>query len=630
MSSIFGIVNKNKKPIEPATIQNMQGALNHWNADDAATWLNGSTGFGHLMLYNTPESLHEKLPFFEYDSQLTITADARIDNRDELFGKLNLPKTQQHLVADSTLILKAYEKFGENCVLHLIGDFAFAIWNEKEQTLFCARDHMGVKPFFYYHDENFFAFASEAKGLLEIEGVNKEINDVYFLKMASMLQPEIKETAYKHIFRLDVATCLTLKTSLHLKKYWELDTKKEIIYQNPDDYIENFRAIFTEAVRCRLRSNFLIGAELSGGLDSSGITAVAANILHAKNEKIASFSSSPGTKEEYNNPDECDEVYVDEVIRFSSIDIVNKRYNNKLIDDSLKEIDDNLSVYGYPCFGPLNWNNDFYELASSINVRTMLSGHGGDQLITDFDDSYVLQYINDKLYKKYFKIAIKQWGIKNAFLKFIQTTVHQPLPPTIEKIYRLFKFKHLKNSEYNFLPPSYLKQIISLIKFDGFAANFKEVQKRKITWEFISNRMEYETINGLKYKICPAFPMQDIRLVEFVLALPTFEKMQPGKNRYIFRRAMQGLLPEIIVNKKIKQTLPSVPPLQTKWLHRQNQIKGWLLELKKNKQLPSFINYDKLIRGYSWKKDSEIGFNELLTPRRRQIEMIIRWFEKKI
>src|SRR5690606_33756402 len=89
-------------------------------------------------------------------------------------GEKDLSDEAKLLIPDSTLILKAYEKYGETCLEHLIGDFAFAIWDEQHQKLFCARDHMGVKPFFYYHDENFFAFASEKKGLLALAGLDKE------------------------------------------------------------------------------------------------------------------------------------------------------------------------------------------------------------------------------------------------------------------------------------------------------------------------------------------------------------------------------------------------------------------------------------------------------------------------
>src|SRR6187402_2276600 len=128
------------------------------------------------MLYNTPESLNEKLPYHNTDSGLTVTADARIDNREEIYELLNLPVADAGQLADSTLILMLYKKYSGDCVKHLVGDFAFAIWDNNTETLFCARDQMGIKPFFYYQNDNYFAFASEIKGLLALPDIDKSIN----------------------------------------------------------------------------------------------------------------------------------------------------------------------------------------------------------------------------------------------------------------------------------------------------------------------------------------------------------------------------------------------------------------------------------------------------------------------
>ena len=180
----------------------MEGALNHWNADITGKWTNEAVGFGHLMLYNTPESLNEKLPFNKTDSSLTITADARIDNREELYTLLNLTAEEQQL-PDSTLIVLLYEKYGEDCVKHLIGDFAFAIWDDRTQKLFCVRDHMGVKPFFYYRDDNYFAFASELKGLLALPDIDKSINEQFLYNRMFHNSDQLDDTTlYQHIHRL--------------------------------------------------------------------------------------------------------------------------------------------------------------------------------------------------------------------------------------------------------------------------------------------------------------------------------------------------------------------------------------------------------------------------------------------
>lgn len=628
MSTIYGRLNLDQKDIGPEDLLPVEKALDYWKADDKGIWHKGTAGLGHLMLHNTPESQHEKLPLHFSNSRLTITADTRIDNRDDLIAKLGLSKQKSHLVPDSTLILKAYERYGDNCVEHLTGDFAFVIWDEKEQKLFCARDQMGVKPLFYYHDTLFFAFATEARGLLAINRLNREISEDYFLKLVSHLQPQKKETAYKYIFRLEAAHYLTIKNGvIKQRKYWELDTRKEIVYANKEQYLEEFRELFTEAVRCRLRSDYLIGAELSGGLDSSGITGVAARLLHAQNKKIAAFVIVPGSRDIYEDENETEEQYADAMISFADVDFVEKKFAGQIQPDFLCEMDDRLSVYGYPCKNVVDWNRYFYKKASSMQIRTMLSGHGGDQLITDYNRNFILDYVHNKQYRTYFKLAIKQWGVRQALLNFLKiSSGPQPIANNI-RIKR--EVKNAKSNRYNFLSAEYFSRIAPYIKPDHFARTFKETQQERISLDFIGDRMEYETILGLNYKICPAFPMQDTRLMEYVLALPSEEKMQQGKDRLLYRRAMEGLLPEKIVSRKNKHIQAMVSPAYVKWIERQDKVKIWLHDLHEKGMIPEFIDFNKMISGYSIPDFDTTLPNHQLFAKRKQVESIVRWFEKQ-
>jgi asparagine synthase (glutamine-hydrolysing) len=141
--------------------------------------------------------------------------------------------------------------------------------------------------------------------------------------------------------------------------------------------------------------------------------------------------------------------------------------------------------------------------------------------------------------------------------------------------------------------------------------------------------VEFETLHGLKFKICPAFPMLDIRLMEFVLALPTEEKMQPGKYRLLYRRAMQGLMPEKVVARITKHLPPMISPAQIKWLSTRDSTKNWILDLQKKKQIPHFINTEKLMQWYAEPTDNGVFPNNWSPAIRKQIELIIRWFETR-
>ena len=144
MSGIVGIYYVDGRPVERGTVQGMVSAMAHRGPDGLTTWHEGAVGLGHAMLHTTPESLHEAQPLVHRRGDLVLTADARIDNRADLIRALRPPRPDDRPITDAELILAAYEQWGAECPKHLLGAFAFAIWDAREQRLFCTRDHFGV------------------------------------------------------------------------------------------------------------------------------------------------------------------------------------------------------------------------------------------------------------------------------------------------------------------------------------------------------------------------------------------------------------------------------------------------------------------------------------------------------
>src|SRR2546425_624531 len=257
----------------------MLARLEHRGPDGTGAWREGPVALGHGMLHTTPESLREQQPLVGTRGDLVLAADARIDNRGELCSLLPAPSD----ATDAELILAAYERWGEHCPEHLLGDFAFAIWDGRTERLFCARDHFGVKPLYYHHRPGrLFAFASEIKGLLALADIPRRLNET---RVAAYLVPlfEDKEvTFYEEILRLPPAHRLTVnRDGARTERYWALDPGHELRLGSDEAYAEAFRELFTDAVRCRLRSAFPVGAMLSGGLDSSSIVCVARRLVAA-------------------------------------------------------------------------------------------------------------------------------------------------------------------------------------------------------------------------------------------------------------------------------------------------------------------------------------------------------------
>ena len=291
MSGIVGIYYLDGRPVEREALGRMVDTLAHRGPDGADVWCEGSVGLGHRMLWTTPESLLEQLPLVDRTGNLVLTADARIDNRDELISALSLSDRPAEKITDSDLILAAYKKWGRQCPGKLIGDFAFAIWDKCKRVLFCARDHMGVKPFYYYHEPGkFFAFASEIKGLLCLEAVPRRVNEakvgVYLCQLSGFAQLK-PDTFYEDILRLLPAHSMVLsERGMEFQSFWDLDGEaKKIQLSSDGEYVEAFKERFTEAIACRLRSAYPVASTLSGGLDSSSVSCVARNLLRQQNHQ---------------------------------------------------------------------------------------------------------------------------------------------------------------------------------------------------------------------------------------------------------------------------------------------------------------------------------------------------------
>jgi len=284
MSGICGIVNLDGAPVERTVLEDMTAFMSFRGPDAQDVWIEGSVGFGHTLLRTTFESEHERQPC-SLDGKVWITADARIDGRDELRRKIaatgrSLPAPMTAGIPDVELILHAYHAWGADCLDHLIGDFAFAIWDGRSRQLFCARDHFGVKPFFYARIGKGLVFSNTLECVRRHPAVSSVLDD---LAIADFLLFETNQdpagTAFSDIRRLPPAQSLTWSVEdLKLRCYWTLSRKAEIRHRPAGDYVERFRELLDAAVADRLRSS-RIGVEMSGGLDSTAVAATASNLL---------------------------------------------------------------------------------------------------------------------------------------------------------------------------------------------------------------------------------------------------------------------------------------------------------------------------------------------------------------
>ena len=276
MSGIVGIVNLDGAPVDRPLLKEMTDHLSFRGPDAQSVWSERNVGFGHTMLRTTFESEHEHQPF-SLDGQVWITADARIDDRENLVKELK-SKGQEVVSAapDAELILHAYHAWGEECVEHLLGDFAFAIWDGRVGRIFCARDHMGVRPFYYFQSGKTFVFSNTLNCVRRHPDVSDRLSDqavADFLLFGT--NQDNATTIYSDIRRLAPAHSLVIsKDRCVSRRYWTMPIDEPVYYKRSSDYVDRFIELLTLSIRDRTRAPW-IGVFMSGGLDSSSLAAAA-------------------------------------------------------------------------------------------------------------------------------------------------------------------------------------------------------------------------------------------------------------------------------------------------------------------------------------------------------------------
>ncbi|MEA5507534.1 lasso peptide isopeptide bond-forming cyclase [Halotia wernerae UHCC 0503] len=640
MSGIMGIDHLNSHPVNHQDLEKMVDILAHRGPDHADIWVEEFVGLGHRMLWTTPESLIEKLPLINQAGNLVITADARIDNREQLITLLVLPERPIEKITDSEFILAAYEKWGESCPEHLLGDFAFAIWDKRQQSLFCARDHFGIKPFYYYYQPNqIFLFASEIKALFCVPDVPWRLNEVRIADYLALMMSDKAITTYQDILRLPPAHSLVVNQSgIHIWSYWSLDYPRELQLESNADYAAEFQKIFTEAVSCRLRSAFAIATHLSGGLDSSAVSCVARNLLAtAGKTQLHTISTI------FDKITECDErPFINAVLDQGGF-IPHYTYGDQfspLADlDKIFQYEDE-ALLGPSHFYPWNLN----RISQEMGLRICLDGFDGDTTVSHGTtrltelahqgnwktfaqevkalsphhnvshaavlQSYGLPYLRD-LAKQFRWIAFAQ-GVQQIYQHFGISRklllIHHGIKPFVEQVLQLWRRWRRQEKAPNLFTsqiPLINSHFAESINFDRRLQTLadptetpltvKEEQWRSLTQGLLTYTLEQMDQYAAMFSLEARHPFMDKRLIEFCLALPSEQKLYQGWGRIVMRRALENILPKEVQWRGGKADL--TPNFIDGLLNRDRQLLDQVMSHKLD-NIEKFIDIDFLRAAY--------------------------------
>jgi asparagine synthase (glutamine-hydrolysing) len=609
MSAIVSIAYLDKRQLEQPTLMDMMQALSHHSADRRDVWFEGSVGLGSQMLWSTPKTQHEKFPFTNSLRDLVITADARLDNRDELFTLLNISH-HDPTTPDSKLILYAYERWGSECPAHLLGDFAFVIWDIKNQQLFCARDHMGVKPFYYYYSPQLFVCASEIKAILHVPGVPNQFNEKCIADYLVANMDNKEQTFYEHIFRLPPGHNLIIKNGeKRLNSYWSLDPSKEIRLRSDEEYVERFQELFSQAMDCRMRTTLPVGSMLSGGLDSSAIACLAARKLQKTGQTLPTFSWVLPEGDDW--PIKDDRSYIEAVLLAQE----NMEANYVLTSDQtiLDNLEDSFQIHDGPCWiQGQHMFNKTHELAEQRGIRILLSGFGGNEL-SDRHQLYLSQLALQGRWLKLFKEARQTASLYQQSLhSVLMSNVVSRTFPSLFSSYLHLRGQQSHSKRLNSaIHPEFAKRMCvdeqeeQTYSFNS-GGRARAYNYRMLSGGHIPLMMEVMAAAASRYQIEYRFPLLDKRIVEFFLAVPDEQHVRHGWKRYLFRRGMEGILPAKI-QWRIDSGVPN-PDQSRQMVRSRQQLLEAVRSIAQSKTMNEYISIDKLQREVESIPTSEAEF----------------------
>ncbi|HYU35245.1 MAG TPA: asparagine synthase-related protein [Thermoanaerobaculia bacterium] len=275
MSGFAAIFNREGGPVQMDHLAALDEGVAHRGPDGRNAWRNGPVGLVHSHFWTTPEEAGERQPVQRGD-RLWISADLRLDNRGELCAELG-GAVDERTATDAEIVLAAYDRWAEDCPRHLVGDFAFALWDAPRRRLFLARDPLGVRPLYYALDHHRLIAASTLEAVLGTLDTPAEVHEPFLRDLLALrFERWIAETPYRGVLRLPPAHRMTVEAGQAVvSRYWTFGEALPPPLRRDEEEVERFREVFLTAVKAQLRSTGPAGFLVSGGLDSSTVCCAA-------------------------------------------------------------------------------------------------------------------------------------------------------------------------------------------------------------------------------------------------------------------------------------------------------------------------------------------------------------------
>jgi asparagine synthase (glutamine-hydrolysing) len=564
MSGIFGLWNLDGRPLDGAVLKRMSATLAHRGPDGEGFWIDGPVGFGCQRFRVTPESLRECQPFV-HSSGVVLVFDGRLDNREELLPLLkNFPGITVD-APDAAFIVAAYQAFGNQFAERLNGEFALGLFDVTERQLILVRDTIGIRPLHYWQNEKTFVFASEVKAILAHPQVSTrpDADTLASILLGDRSQVKKGFTCFEGVLSVrpaHVATVTPQRFRTH--RYWDFDPKSQTRLGTFPEYAEAFRDCFEQAVRRRLRSAYPVAVTVSGGLDSSSVFCAAETLRRGAPDR---YPSLIGVSQIFPEETPADER--------SFLPPIERDYGVQI---QRVPMDSPSFVYGcaeqvwhgeVPYVDP-QWSSSssLYRAAERMGSRVLLTGLWGDQVLVDhayFFDLYrtfrwteILSHSRE--FRRWYHDLDSMYFQRFFFRNLSRRSVPARLVPLLRKLRTRLRETLSNRQSRSWYTDQFRRTIDVSSATDETLArgNFATVHAKSLYGTATSGYpvlvSEWASKIGAQYGLEISSPFLDRDLVSFLMSIPGDMQSWNGIHKAILRRAMTGILPREIVQRRSK------------------------------------------------------------------------------
>jgi asparagine synthase (glutamine-hydrolysing) len=553
MCGINGIAfsNRSRRQVDATVLKSMRDVITHRGPDDEGIFIDGPVGLGHRRLSIVDVAAGHQ-PMSNEDGSLYITYNGEVYNHADFREALEARGHIYQTHCDTETILHLYEEYGENCVEHLRGMFAFAIWDRNRKELFIARDRLGVKPLYYVHsDDGSFYFASEIKALLEARAVTPELNFAAFSDYLANHATSGEETLFMNVKRLMPGHTLIWRDGkITIKKYWDVSFVNASRYKRSDqDYIAEWGELFRKSVQLRLMADVPLGMFLSGGIDSSAIAAVMSTLV---DEPIKTFSVAFAERE-------ANELeYARLVARAFKTDHHEVVISPGQFFEALPEL---IWHEDEPLAHPSSVALYFVSELASRHVKVVLTGEGSDELMAGYA-RYHKTILNLSLGERYNRMVPA--SVRDLVRGRIAGMSGSKLQRTF--LNRSTDLESIYFDNFAVFPRSDQEQLLTRETIDRTGGIDPYLGVRRVLADTdaksLLDRLLYADIKTYLHELLmkqdqmsmaasveSRVPFLDHKLVEFTSSLPEKLKLHRSTTKYVLRQSMKGVLPDQILTR---------------------------------------------------------------------------------